>query len=58
MGEDLPLESSALVIAFENTWAGRFLSAVRASNGDVLRFTRVPADLVAATLDQSGGEQV
>jgi uncharacterized membrane protein len=56
VSDDLPAQSSALVIAFENTWAGRFLSAVRDSRGEVLRFTRVPADLAAVTLDQSPGD--
>ncbi|MGB7448736.1 MAG: DUF6325 family protein [Ornithinimicrobium sp.] len=56
ISDDLPAQSSALVIAFENTWAGRFLSAVRASNGEVLRFTRVPADLAEVTLKQSSGD--
>jgi uncharacterized membrane protein len=57
VADDLPAQSSALVIAFENTWAGRFLSAVRASHGEVLRFVRVPADLAATTLEQSGHDQ-
>lgn len=56
ISDDLPAQSSALVIAFENTWAARFLSAVRDSHGEVLRYTRVPADLAAITLDQSGHE--
>jgi len=57
VSDELPAQSSALIIAFENTWAGRFLSAVRESRGEVLRFTRVPADLTAVTLDQSPGHE-
>ena len=57
VSNDLPAESSALVIAFENTWAASFLSAVRDSHGEVLRFTRVPADLTAITLEQSSHDE-
>ncbi|MGB3764336.1 MAG: DUF6325 family protein [Ornithinimicrobium sp.] len=55
VADDLAPESSALVIAFENTWAGAFIAAVRESRGEVLRFTRVPSDLAQTTLDQSAG---
>ncbi|HKJ11467.1 MAG TPA: DUF6325 family protein [Ornithinimicrobium sp.] len=56
ISDDLPAHSSALIIAFENTWAARFVAAVRDSRGEVLRYTRVPADLAATTLDQSAGD--
>ncbi|MGB3187050.1 MAG: DUF6325 family protein [Ornithinimicrobium sp.] len=55
VGDDLAEQSSALIIAFENTWAGAFVSAVRESNGEVLSFTRIPSDLAQTTLDQSAG---
>lgn len=40
------------IIAFENTWAGAFIAAVRESQGEVLSFTRIPSDLAQTTLDQ------
>lgn len=55
VGDDLAPQSSALLIAFENTWAGAFITAVRESNGEVLRFNRIPSDLAQITLDQSAG---
>lgn len=55
VGDDLDEQSSALIIAFENTWAGAFIAAVRESQGEVLRFTRIPSDLAQITLDQSAG---
>ncbi|MGC1208436.1 MAG: DUF6325 family protein, partial [Ornithinimicrobium sp.] len=36
VGDDLNAQSSALIIAFENTWAGAFIAAVRESQGEVL----------------------
>ncbi|MGB5953629.1 MAG: DUF6325 family protein [Ornithinimicrobium sp.] len=55
VSEGLTEQSSALLIAFENTWAGAFITAVRESNGEVVRFTRIPADLAQVTLEQSAG---
>lgn len=47
--EALEPDSSALVIAWENTWAARFAAAVRGSNGRVLSLDRVPhANVVIA----------
>ncbi len=55
VADDLAEQSSALILAFENTWAGAFISAVRESNGELLNFTRIPSDLAQTTLDQSAG---
>ena len=43
-------ESSALVVAWENSWAARFASAVRESHGEVAAFERIPFDTVRRAL--------
>ena len=41
--------SAAVLIVFENRWAGPFAAAVRRNGGEVLDYQRIPAaDLVAA----------
>ena len=39
------------VLLYENTWAGRFVSALRRQNADVIASGRIPADEVIAALD-------
>ncbi|MEU3397296.1 DUF6325 family protein [Streptomyces filamentosus] len=54
----LPPESSALVIAWENTWAARLTTALRASGGQVVLMERIPhEDVVRAVsaLDEEVG---
>jgi len=46
ISEDLEPNSSALMIAFENLWAARFVEAVRAADGFVIDQIRIPADVV------------
>jgi len=41
--EDLPLNSSALAIAFENTWAAKFVDAIRDADAVVIDQIRIPA---------------
>jgi hypothetical protein len=53
VSDDLPLDSSALLIAFENAWAERFVGAVRDSDGFVIDQIRLPADVVEAVLADS-----
>ncbi|MFE2286361.1 DUF6325 family protein [Streptomyces sp. NPDC059443] len=49
VAQDLPPESSALVVVWENTWAARLTAALRDSNGRLLFMERVPrADVVRA----------
>ncbi len=50
VSEDLPPNSSALLIAFENAWAERFVNAVRAADGFVIDQIRIPSDVVDAAL--------
>jgi hypothetical protein len=46
VSEDLPLNSSALLIAFENSWAARLVEAVLAADGVVIDNIRIPAAVV------------
>ena len=48
VADDLPIDSSALLVAFENTWAQRFVGAVFQSGGVVIDSIRLPADVVNA----------
>jgi uncharacterized membrane protein len=41
-GEELDLNSSAALLMFENTWASKFVSAVRAANGELIAHERIP----------------
>ncbi|MGW0903314.1 DUF6325 family protein [Streptomyces sp. NPDC002853] len=46
VADDLPPESSALVVAWENTWAARLATAVRESRGELLFLERIPRETV------------
>jgi hypothetical protein len=50
INEDLAPNSSALLIAFENSWAARFADACRAADGFVIDQIRIPADVVDAVV--------
>jgi hypothetical protein len=50
ISDDLPLNSSALLVAFENTWAAEFVEACRAADAVVIDQIRIPADVVDAVL--------
>ena len=50
LSDDLLPNSSALMIAFENTWAARFTDAVRAADAVVIDQIRIPAAVVEAAL--------
>jgi uncharacterized membrane protein len=41
-GEELELNSSAALLMFENTWASKFITAVRAANGELIAHERIP----------------
>jgi hypothetical protein len=47
---ELPPNSSAGLLVWENLWAARFAAAVRAADGVVIANERVPHDLVMAAL--------
>jgi hypothetical protein len=50
ISEDLPANSSALLVAFENTWAARFTDAIRAADAVVIDQIRIPANAVEELL--------
>src|SRR5262245_24995598 len=41
-GEEMEANSSAALLLFENTWAARFASALRAADAEVIAFERIP----------------
>lgn len=50
VGDDLPLNSSALLIAFENLWAAKVVDALRAADAVLIDSIRIPADVVEAVV--------
>ena len=55
IGGGLEAGSSALVVVWENTWAGRLAAAVRASHGQLISQDRIPREIVLraiAALDE------
>ena len=50
VSEDIPANSSALLIAFENTWAAKIVAAVQAADGFVIDQIRIPVDVVNAAI--------
>lgn len=46
VAEDLPNNSTAAAILFENVWATRFAQSVRNANGEVLMNVRIPNHVV------------
>jgi len=43
-GEELEPNSSAALLMFENTWAGRLATSIRDANGEVVAYERIPRD--------------
>jgi hypothetical protein len=52
VSDDLPPDSSTLLIAFENTWAARMVDALQAADAVVIDQIRIPADVAQAVLNQ------
>jgi Family of unknown function (DUF6325) len=50
IAEDLAANTSALLIAFENAWAAKFVEAVRAADGFVIDQIRIPSDVTEAVV--------
>jgi hypothetical protein len=48
VSEDLPANSSALLIAFENLWARKVVSALDAADAVLIDSIRIPAEVVEA----------
>jgi hypothetical protein len=49
--EDLPNNSAALLIAFENLWARKVVSALEAADAVLIDSIRIPAEVVKAALE-------
>ena len=56
VGADLALNSSAALIVWENTWAARFVTAMRNAGAKVVDQARIPAEAVAAAVDAAAAE--
>ena len=50
VADDLEPNSSALLIAFENSWAAQFVDACRAADAVLIDMIRIPAEVVEAAL--------
>jgi uncharacterized membrane protein len=50
VSEDLPANSSALLIAFENVWATKVVSALRDADAVLIDSIRIPAEVVEQAL--------
>jgi hypothetical protein len=53
VSDDLPSNSSTLLIAFENLWAAKLVDALQAADAVVIDSIRIPVDVVEAALDAS-----
>jgi uncharacterized membrane protein len=50
VSDDLPANSSALLIAFENVWARKVVSALQAADAVLIDSIRIPAEVVQEAL--------
>ena len=48
VSDDLPADSSALLLAFENVWARKVVSAFEAADAVLIDSIRIPAEVVKA----------
>ena len=48
VGDDLPANSSALLVAYENLWVGKLVEALRDADAVVIDSIRIPVDVVEA----------
>ena len=48
VSDDLPANTSALLIAFENLWVGKVVDALRAADAVLIDSIRIPVDVVEA----------
>ena len=51
VSDDLPANSSALLIAFENLWTATIVDALRAADAVMIDSIRIPVDVAEAVLD-------
>jgi hypothetical protein len=50
VSDDLPVNSAAMLIAFENRWAEEIVGALRDADAVVIDTVRIPADVVEAVI--------
>lgn len=50
VSDDLPLNSSALLLAVENIWAAKLVDALQAADAFVIDHVRIPVDVVQAVM--------
>jgi len=50
VSDDLPANSSALLVAFENLWAAKLVDALQEADAVVIDSIRIPADVVQAAI--------
>ncbi len=50
IADGMPARSSALVVAWENTWAARLGAAIRGSQGEIRLLERIDRDTVTAAI--------
>jgi hypothetical protein len=53
VSDDLPPDSSTLLVAFENLWAAKLVGALQAADAVVIDSIRIPVDVVQAALNAS-----
>ena len=51
VSDDLPSNSSALLIAFENLWTAKIVDALRDADAVMIDSIRIPVDVAEAVLD-------
>ena len=51
VSDDLPANSSALLIAFENLWTAKVVDALQAADAVLIDSIRIPVDVAEAVLD-------
>ena len=56
VGANLAANSSAALIVWENTWAAKFVTAMRHAGAKVVDQARIPAEAVSAALDAAAAE--
>ena len=50
VSDDLPANSSALLVAFENLWAAKLVDALQGADAVVIDSIRIPVDVVQAAI--------
>ena len=53
VSDDLPANSAALLIAFENLWATKVVDALQAADAVLIDSIRIPAEVAAAVIEAS-----